>query len=155
MTRRSLEEIRQTGGSDAATSLLIVLVEPCEICDPERASKDPSRRPPASRSVRVERASSPSLGRLDAVPEARVGRENTSQGFALLRHDTVSTALTSREIEVLRLIAEGLSSRAIAARLRISTRTADAHRLHIKRKLGVNTIGELVRAGIRGGYVAP
>ena len=43
--------------------------------------------------------------------------------------------LTSREIEVLRLVAEGLTSHAIGRRLRISPRTVDKHRENIHRKL--------------------
>ena len=44
--------------------------------------------------------------------------------------------LTSRELQVLRLIAEGLTSHAIGRQLRISSRTVDKHRESIHRKLG-------------------
>lgn len=63
--------------------------------------------------------------------------------------------LTGREIEVLRLIADGLHAKEIARRLGISLRTVDVHRAHIKQKLRVQTIGDLVRAGIRQGLVSP
>ncbi|MFI6504460.1 response regulator transcription factor [Nonomuraea typhae] len=50
--------------------------------------------------------------------------------------------LTEREREVLRLIAEGLGNRQIAARLRISPSTAGVHVSHILAKLGVATCTE-------------
>ncbi|MHB2020895.1 MAG: LuxR C-terminal-related transcriptional regulator [Candidatus Xenobia bacterium] len=61
--------------------------------------------------------------------------------------------LTPRELEVLRLVAEGLTHREIAERLSISIRTVDVHRLHLKEKLGLRTLGELVRYAIRAGLI--
>jgi DNA-binding NarL/FixJ family response regulator len=60
--------------------------------------------------------------------------------------------LTVREREVLKLIAEGKSSKEIAETLSISTRTADNHRTHIMRKLGSNKNIDLVKYAIRKGY---
>jgi len=61
--------------------------------------------------------------------------------------------LTSREREVLQLVAEGLSSRAVAARLGISVKTVEAHRRHIMDKLEVGSISELVKYAIRQGII--
>jgi DNA-binding NarL/FixJ family response regulator len=47
--------------------------------------------------------------------------------------------LTPRELDVLRLLAAGLSTRSIAAQLVIAPKTADAHIQHIYTKLGVST----------------
>jgi DNA-binding NarL/FixJ family response regulator len=47
--------------------------------------------------------------------------------------------LSDREVEVLRLVARGLSNRAIAGRLYISSRTAEHHVQHIYTKLGAST----------------
>ena len=58
--------------------------------------------------------------------------------------------LTAREIEVLQLIGEGLSSEAIACRLTISPATAQTHRKNITAKLGL-TRGELVLFAARQG----
>jgi DNA-binding NarL/FixJ family response regulator len=47
--------------------------------------------------------------------------------------------LSDREVEVLRLVARGLSNRAIAERLYISPRTAEHHVQHLYTKLGAST----------------
>ena len=53
--------------------------------------------------------------------------------------------LSDREREVLRLLALGHTNQEIARQLVISVRTAEAHRAHVMRKLGVTTRAELVR----------
>ena len=63
--------------------------------------------------------------------------------------------LTPREREVLQLIAEGLSSKEIAASLGVSTRTAETHRASVMNKLDVHKVAGLVRFAIREGLVAP
>ena len=54
-------------------------------------------------------------------------------------------ALTSREEEVLKLVANGLSSKQIASVLNVSVKTISFHRENIKHKLGIKTIAELTR----------
>jgi DNA-binding CsgD family transcriptional regulator len=56
--------------------------------------------------------------------------------------------LTKREREVLRLIAEGLTSKEIAARLNISPKTAQVHRDNLKQKLNLNSTAAIVRYAI-------
>ena len=63
--------------------------------------------------------------------------------------------LTTREREVLKCIAEGLSSKDIAARFDISTRTVESHRANLMRKLTVRSVAQLVRLAIREGLVGP
>ncbi len=63
--------------------------------------------------------------------------------------------LTTRENEVLRLVAEGLSSKAIATELKISPRTAETHRANVMSKLGFHGVADLVRFAIREGFVTP
>jgi DNA-binding NarL/FixJ family response regulator len=63
--------------------------------------------------------------------------------------------LTGREREVLQLIAEGLSSKEIAATLGVSTRTAETHRTSVMNKLDVHKVAGLVRFAIREGLVSP
>jgi DNA-binding NarL/FixJ family response regulator len=59
--------------------------------------------------------------------------------------------LTNREREVFRLVAEGLTSGQIAARLGISSRTVETHRAKIMRKLGLHSQADLVRYAVRVG----
>jgi len=61
--------------------------------------------------------------------------------------------LTPREREVLKLIAEGKSSKEIAQLLFISVLTANNHRANIMGKLGLNKATDLVKYAIRKGYV--
>ncbi|MBK8923692.1 MAG: response regulator transcription factor [Saprospirales bacterium] len=61
--------------------------------------------------------------------------------------------LTEREVEVLRLVAQGLSSTEIGAQLFISPRTVDTHRNNLIQKLGVNGIAGLVQFAIRNKLV--
>jgi DNA-binding NarL/FixJ family response regulator len=65
------------------------------------------------------------------------------------------TVLTKREREVLSLMAEGLTTKAIARQLRITFKTAVYHRSNILTKLGVGTTVAAVRWAIRGGLIEP
>jgi DNA-binding NarL/FixJ family response regulator len=62
--------------------------------------------------------------------------------------------LTERECEVMRLLADGMSSKEAATRLQISIRTVESHRINISRKLGFNSIAKLVHYAIRHGIVS-
>lgn len=61
--------------------------------------------------------------------------------------------LTTREREVLQLIAEGKTNKDIATHLNLSVYTVDGHRTRIMDKLGLHSVGELVRFAIRNGLV--
>jgi DNA-binding NarL/FixJ family response regulator len=77
------------------------------------------------------------------------------EGFRT-RHDTASPqhqVLTSREREVARLYAEGLSTRDIADRLHLSMKTVGSHREHLMEKIGARSIAHLTRYAIRQGLV--
>jgi two-component system, NarL family, response regulator NreC len=60
-------------------------------------------------------------------------------------------ALSVRERQVLQLIAEGNSTKAIAARLSISAKTVESHRSKLMRKLDIHDTASLVRYAIRRG----
>jgi len=62
--------------------------------------------------------------------------------------------LARREREVLRLIAEGVRSPAIAEQLHVSVATVEVHRRNIMRKLGLRTIAELTKHAIREGIIS-
>jgi DNA-binding NarL/FixJ family response regulator len=66
-----------------------------------------------------------------------------------------TTVLTERENEVLKLIAEGMSSKEIARALTISVKTVERHRANILAKLGMRDRTQLTRYAIRAGLVEP
>jgi DNA-binding NarL/FixJ family response regulator len=61
--------------------------------------------------------------------------------------------LSSREREVLQMIAEGKTNKDIAAALELSVYTVDAHRGRIMEKLNLHSVGELVRFAVRKGLI--
>jgi len=61
--------------------------------------------------------------------------------------------LTSREREVLQLLAEGKTNKEIAGVLNLSVYTVEAHRGRIMEKLNLHSIGELVRFAVRNGLI--
>jgi DNA-binding NarL/FixJ family response regulator len=65
------------------------------------------------------------------------------------------TLLSGREREVLHLIADGLSAKEVAVELKISTKTVEAHRTSLMRKVGVRKATELVRYALRHGLIDP
>ena len=67
--------------------------------------------------------------------------------------DELAEALTSRELEVLQMLAAGLSNKEIAARLNISEHTVKFHVASILGKLGAASRTEAVSLGIRRGLV--
>jgi len=87
---------------------------------------------------------SPRLKTLESSPNTeRVPRRSASSG----------TALTSRQEEVLRLLAEGKSARESGAILGISPRTIETHKYKIMDELGLQSSAELIQYAIRMGLV--
>lgn len=77
----------------------------------------------------------------------RLGRGSTQ---ALAPHQPV---LTGREREVLKLLVEGRTVRSAASSLGVSTKTVDAHKFNLMRKLGVHNKVDLVMSAIQMGVV--
>lgn len=63
--------------------------------------------------------------------------------------------LTPRQMEVLRLMAQGLTTPEIARRLALSTKTIETHRGEIMKRLGIHDLVGLVRYAVRVGLVSP
>lgn len=61
--------------------------------------------------------------------------------------------LTSRQIEVLRLVAEGNRTRDIADRLHLSVKTVESHRGEVMKRLGMHDVVSLVRYALRIGLI--
>jgi DNA-binding NarL/FixJ family response regulator len=76
-----------------------------------------------------------------------VGAEEAAPG-------SVASVLTSRQREVLQLVAEGKSTKEIASALALSVKTVETHRAQIMDRLGIHDVAGLVRYAIRLGLVS-
>jgi two-component system, NarL family, nitrate/nitrite response regulator NarL len=63
-----------------------------------------------------------------------------------------SSQLTSREHEILLLLAHGGSNKVVANKLDISVRTVETHRLSLRRKLGVDSASDLLKIAVSNGW---
>jgi DNA-binding NarL/FixJ family response regulator len=63
--------------------------------------------------------------------------------------------LTTREREIVQLLAEGQTNKEVAAALGLSAKTVATHRSNIMRKLGLHSVGELTRYAIRNKIIQP
>jgi len=63
--------------------------------------------------------------------------------------------LSPREREIVQLLAEGKTTKQVAAVLGISTKTAETHRANVMRRLDFRSVVELVRYAIRNGIIEP
>jgi DNA-binding NarL/FixJ family response regulator len=68
---------------------------------------------------------------------------------------TVDDELTHRQVEILRLIAQGRASKEIAYELGLSPKTVDVHRARIMERLRLNDIASLTLYAVRKGLVKP
>ena len=68
---------------------------------------------------------------------------------------TALEALTPRQREVLQLIAEGHSTKGVAAVLGLSVKTAETHRMQLMQRLGIHDVAGLVRYALRVGLINP
>ena len=66
----------------------------------------------------------------------------------------VTSSLTTREREVLQLMAEGSATKTIASTLNVSVKTVETHRLHIMNKLNTRSVAELTKYAIREGLTS-
>jgi DNA-binding NarL/FixJ family response regulator len=69
--------------------------------------------------------------------------------------ESIHGRLTSREREVVQLLAEGKSSKEVASSLGISVKTVETHRANIMRKLQLHTVTDLVRYAVRNQIIEP
>ena len=69
--------------------------------------------------------------------------------------ETTLERLTPRQREILQLIAEGYTTKAIAQRLGLGVKTVETHRSQMMERLGIHDIAGLVRYAIRMGIVLP
>jgi len=99
---------------------------------------------------------------IEAIREVLGGRIYLSPGISqtvveayLQQGSGESETLTRRELQVLQLVAEGKTTKEVAAALAVSAKTADSHRSNIMHKLNMHSVADLVRYAIRHGLVQP
>jgi two-component system, NarL family, response regulator NreC len=97
---------------------------------------------------------------VEAIREILNGRVYLSPGISqtvveayLHQNNGDSESLTRRELQVLQLVAEGKTTKEVAASLAVSAKTADSHRSNIMHKLNLHSVADLVRYAIRRGLV--
>jgi DNA-binding NarL/FixJ family response regulator len=87
---------------------------------------------------------SPSVARRLCDSRAQGGRSSVGRG---------RSGLTAREMQVLRLIAQGAANKQMAAELNISVKTIEKHRQHLMKKLGIHDIAGLTRYAAEKGVI--
>jgi DNA-binding NarL/FixJ family response regulator len=95
-----------------------------------------------------------------AIREVAAGRVYLSPGVGATVAEAIRTGaapreerLTPREREVLQLVAEGKTTKEIAAILNVSVKTADAHRTRLMQRLDIHDVAGLTRYAIRTGLI--
>lgn len=83
----------------------------------------------------------------DVIVEDYASRE-------VLPGKSLVNGLTARERDIIRLVAEGLTTKQIALRLKISPKTADANRRRAMKKLDIDNVAKLTKYAIREGLTA-
>jgi two-component system, NarL family, nitrate/nitrite response regulator NarL len=92
---------------------------------------------------------SPAEEIVEAIHAVMAGGQYLSAGvFAAPPRERGDDSLTPRELEVLALIAEGLSSKDIGERLAMGVRTVETHRTNLRRKLDLASAAALVRYAV-------
>jgi two-component system response regulator NreC len=99
---------------------------------------------------------------IEAIHEVQQGNTYLSPDISRSVIDTIRTddrpesePLSGRERQVLQLVAEGMSTKAIADVLSISVKTAESHRTRIMQKLDIHDTASLVLYAIRKGIIQP
>ena len=87
-----------------------------------------------------------------AIEAASSHQQEVSKSSSLAQELRV---LTPREVEILRLVAEGRTNQEIADQLVLSIKTVQAHRANVMEKLGLSDITHLVRFAVRHGLIPP
>lgn len=79
--------------------------------------------------------------------------ETVVHAYATEKKKLATDPLSNREQQVLKLIAEGMTTKEIADMLGISNKTAESHRARVMKKLGIHETASLVRYAVRHGLI--
>jgi len=100
--------------------------------------------------MRGETYLSPAISK--QVVDGYLGRMTPAAG--LNSDSPTADVLTSRQREILQLVAEGKSTKEVAQLLDVSAKTVETHRGQIMERLGIHDLAGLVRYAIRTGLVS-
>ncbi|MGZ4793483.1 MAG: HD domain-containing phosphohydrolase [Ilumatobacteraceae bacterium] len=120
-------------------------------CYQAMTSDRPHRPAFSPKDAAIELRAMSAAGRLDGEAVERV---LAAAGHRRAARPPLPAGLTAREVEVLRLLALGLTVRQVADRLVITAKTADHHVQHIYTKIGVSTRGAAALFAIENGILA-
>jgi DNA-binding NarL/FixJ family response regulator len=95
-------------------------------------------------------------GRRSLTPKVS---EIVVKGFLKVRSDNqqegrTGTQPTSRQLEIVRLLAEGKINKEIACQLGIAVRTVEAHRANIMQKFGLHSLADIIQYALRQGIIS-
>jgi DNA-binding NarL/FixJ family response regulator len=91
----------------------------------------------------------------DPFVSSGISRSAVDASLLRTRGEAPGEILSPRELQVLRLIAEGNTTRAIAAQLNLTVKTAESYRSALMAKLDIHEATGLVRYAVRRGLVKP
>lgn len=96
------------------------------------------------------------LGEQCFSPEVlqRLHFDSTHRNY-VMKNPSVLSALTGRQLEVMRLLAQGASVKEVAKQLSLSEKSVDSHKYRLMYKLGIHDRVELTRLAIREGLMFP
>ncbi len=80
------------------------------------------------------------------MPKDNIEEQGSNEAFS--EGDSQGQALTTRQKEILHLVAQGCTNREIGQRLAISVRTVEVHRFNLMRRLRVRNVAQLLRQAI-------
>jgi DNA-binding NarL/FixJ family response regulator len=105
----------------------------------------------------VEAVKNVALGKRSLTPKVS---EIVLEGFLKARGnqqqaERANAQPTLREIQVIRLLAEGKVNKEVAHQLGIAVRTVEAHRAHVMQKLGLHSLADLIHYALRHGIASP
>lgn len=95
------------------------------------------------------------VGRGQRYLSSAIAAPVIAQALARQKPAANDPELTQRQIEILRLISRGASTRAIASGLGLSVKTVEAHRAQIMRRLRIHDVPNLVLYAVRQGLIDP
>lgn len=147
--------LRDHSGFDVLTQIRQLETGPVVVLAPHTEPGYAARAIAAGAHGYVSKSESPER-LLEAIRAVSRGEQflphNVAEMVAMGGHP--ASSLTARELQVMEMLARGMTNREIAHDLDISIKTVDTHRGHVLKKLGLRNNSELTRFAVKHGYVS-